>query len=520
MKQLLLCVTAVAALSACAEHPLAGPAAELADTPALQAALSDGANGGTDGFYFLPPLIRASPYTGTFDPTLAPEVRLCALPGCAPDLVRLDAGTSPAVTVDVEKEQYGVTVQTKSLGLDPAVHYRVAVWLAGAILGYLDLDVVTDAQASKTPEPGYVGFVAGRPLVVNFRIETTGAPRVPASIIVLPATASLVVGGTEQFTATVLAADALPVACPSSIAWSSSNTAVATVNATGEALAVAAGSATITAACGAVTGSAAVTVMAPAPAGGQIAFQRTDSGNTDLYLINADGTGLERLTTNLGEDSEPGWSPNGNSIAFRSSRNSQAWWSIYILNVETRTVSIALSSDANGMTPAISPDAKYIVYSDQVGSSGRQIWMRNLTAGTNYELTSGTASAWEPDWSPDGGKILFVREDDIWQIERVGGVVTRITNTTASEGRPRWSPDGSKILFSRGSDIYMANPDGTEAVRVITGGWAPSWSPDGMHVAFVRSNNIFVHHFTTNTERQLTFDGSMNREPAWRPAPR
>ena len=111
------------------------------------------------------------------------------------------------------------------------------------------------------------------------------------------------------------------------------------------------------------------------PDGRRIAFARPRgrtgpgpccySARSDIYVMNADGSGTRKLTHNARQNAEPAWSPDGRKIAFRSTRNGNR--DIYVMN-------------ANG--------------------SGK----RNLTRN----------AAWDsrPSWSPDGRKIAFVSNRD------------------------------------------------------------------------------------------------------------
>ena len=66
------------------------------------------------------------------------------------------------------------------------------------------------------------------------------------------------------------------------------------------------------------------------PDGQKIAFSRNVDGNVDIYIINVDGTGLQRLTTAPGNDSVPAWTPDGRQIVFRTTRS--GLWQIYLMN--------------------------------------------------------------------------------------------------------------------------------------------------------------------------------------------
>jgi Tol biopolymer transport system component len=68
------------------------------------------------------------------------------------------------------------------------------------------------------------------------------------------------------------------------------------------------------------------------PDGQRIAFASDRDGDWDVYIMNADGSGLRRMTANPSTDAQPVWLPDGQHIAFRSDRGGV--WSIYIMGVD------------------------------------------------------------------------------------------------------------------------------------------------------------------------------------------
>ncbi len=71
---------------------------------------------------------------------------------------------------------------------------------------------------------------------------------------------------------------------------------------------------------------------APAGRGSRVAFMSSRDGNWEVYAINADGSGLKRLTNNAARDGLPTWSPDGKSIAFVSDRSGA--WAIWVMNAD------------------------------------------------------------------------------------------------------------------------------------------------------------------------------------------
>src|SRR3984893_16616738 len=103
----------------------------------------------------------------------------------------------------------------------------------------------------------------------------------------------------------------------------------------------------------------------------------------------------------------------------------------------------------------------------------------------------------QPEWSPDGSKIVFTSNRDglfnteIYVMNANGSGVTRLTFNPAIDDSPDWSPDGMKIVFASNRtglldfEIWVENANGANPVRLTNGPRAsvrPSWSPDGAQI--------------------------------------
>jgi eukaryotic-like serine/threonine-protein kinase len=183
------------------------------------------------------------------------------------------------------------------------------------------------------------------------------------------------------------------------------------------------------------------------PDGKRIAFQ--SFATPDIFVINADGTGLTNLTNHPAKDGHPDWSPDGRRIAFTSNRDGND--EIYVMNTD-------------GTKPV------------------------RLT----FNARSDTSPRWNlsPDWSPDGTKIAFASDRDgdqeIYVMNADGTNPVRLTFNPGEDGAPSWSPDGKMIAFHRRVlghlQIFVMNADGSNITRltelspVAFNGW-PSWGP-------------------------------------------
>jgi dipeptidyl aminopeptidase/acylaminoacyl peptidase len=85
------------------------------------------------------------------------------------------------------------------------------------------------------------------------------------------------------------------------------------------------------------------------PDGTKLAFDstRAEAGNTDIYVMNADGTGITRLTTDIAPDTHPVWSPDGNWIAFVSGRASKISPQIFVMRADGSDVRQLTTGDGN-----------------------------------------------------------------------------------------------------------------------------------------------------------------------------
>jgi Tol biopolymer transport system component len=241
------------------------------------------------------------------------------------------------------------------------------------------------------------------------------------------------------------------------------------------------------------------------PAGGIVSWSEPDVKLPDdsLYVVNPDGSGLRSLQVN-GES--PRWSPDGRRILY--SRVLDGAWDIdYTLHVINADGSGVRSLGQKGAGASWSPDGTRIAISGVVQESGG--YPIHVMNADGSRVTNLGVSGYPPVWSPDGRRIAFSR-DSMLQGVRVGQNVyvmnadgSGVTNLTARyhdaadpwpdmNRDPDWSPDGSKIVYIRSEDdliqdyfIHVMNADGSGAVRIPVPAGAPrldavahpSWGP-------------------------------------------
>jgi TolB protein len=243
--------------------------------------------------------------------------------------------------------------------------------------------------------------------------------------------------------------------------------------------------------------------------GGVIAFVSRRDGNFAIYVMNADGSDQRRLTYNDAGDWAPAWSPDGTQLAFSSERDGNM--EIHVMDLSDGIGARATEQDppdqqrltyreADDWDPDWSPDGTRIVFHSEGGDGGFDIWLMNTDGSDTRRLTNTAYDEIHLAWSPDGNRFAFEStRDGNYQIyvmaadTRAPGSLDqqRLTSHVAGNRFPDWSPDGSQIAFTSKRDgnyeIYVMNADGSNPQRLTFNDaedWDPAWSPDGTQIAF------------------------------------
>lgn len=297
---------------------------------------------------------------------------------------------------------------------------------------------------------------------------------------------------------------------------------------------------------------------------GAVVFASNRHGDSDLYAVSMDGTGLTRLTNEPTDESRPLPSPDGRHILFAgdegpqvmeadgSSRRAihdcsfspEAWSSDSrhivcsgyeegIIVVDTADGTFTQLSDS-GSTPTWSPDGATIAYVDEY-----KLYVVPATGGARRRLGIRKLEEFAaPAWSPDSQRLAYVsadneNRDSLWTIRSDGSGGRRVAQKV-SENTPSWSPDGSRIAFMKElahytSAVYVVGSDGSgshEVSKSLAGEYVsdPSWSADG-HVLYARTrfrsadeSDIYAVSPTGRGGRALTHPfptGGSNVTPTW-----
>jgi Tol biopolymer transport system component len=238
----------------------------------------------------------------------------------------------------------------------------------------------------------------------------------------------------------------------------------------------------------------------------------------DIYRVRPDGTQLERLTDDPAFDDQAAMSPDGNLIAFVSSRSGQA--DVWLMDVRTRAVRNLSRHPGGDYRPAWSPDGRWIAFtSDREHEDARdpaagtfarlqltQIYRMRPDGSDVQRLTQSTSSVGGASWSPDGDALAFFEanspdwmvlsrpfdrrsaQSQIVSIDVATRIRTERTSGPGAKLTPQWRADGRIAYFNfdaagtSGGIRFTDNSVGPDGQLV-----GAHWSADGKRMVFQRT---------------------------------
>jgi len=286
---------------------------------------------------------------------------------------------------------------------------------------------------------------------------------------------------------------------------------------------------------------------------GRIAFSsfRTDPAGRvgDIFTINNDGTDLRQLTTNPEDDAQSDWAPDGRDIAYRIRKPGQT------SNFEVSRMTAAgagitrLTFTPDGQAssqPTWWPDRSRLLFR-RSGPGVSSMWTMGTLGENPTLLADPPHHQFYPTISPDASTLLFATvksptgdtDRAIETMPAAGGEVKTLFDFPgAFDSAPAWSPDGTKIAFESNLDVFGVNPthdmeiwvmnaDGSSPVMLTDNTLhdeGPAWSPDGTMLAYSSgADNLHLDINVMTADgvhlRTLTDYAGRDESPDWQPIP-
>jgi TolB protein len=149
------------------------------------------------------------------------------------------------------------------------------------------------------------------------------------------------------------------------------------------------------------------------PDGTRIVYRSDQTGNREIWVMNADGSGQHQITDNPAVDTYPAWSPDGTTIAFTSNRDGQRGRqaAIYLMNTDGSNVRRVTWLQSLAGVATFSPDGRKLTWIDSDcfngGCGPSHVYVGNLDGTGVQRLTQGNTNDYGPVFSPDGTKVAY-----------------------------------------------------------------------------------------------------------------
>lgn len=271
---------------------------------------------------------------------------------------------------------------------------------------------------------------------------------------------------------------------------------------------------------------------------GKIAFASDQDGDSEIYVMNSDGSNIQQLTFNTTDDNEPVWSPDGSHILFNSTRNGDI--EVYVMNADGANPT-SLTPGLRGFNARWSPDGTRIAFTAPTDVRGQNVYVMNADGSDKINLTNDmTFINTAPFWSRDGHQIFFLSDRNYPIGSALGPAVVDLYLMNADGSNPirlfcvgisvtaiNLSPDGTHVVFglwTLGPAIIVRDLTTSHEDMLMngidTGGAYPAWSPDGKRIVFV-SDGPSIVTMDANGANQTTLlmlDSSKSLDnPDWQP---
>ncbi|MGZ5134563.1 MAG: hypothetical protein ACXWV6_15890 [Chitinophagaceae bacterium] len=253
------------------------------------------------------------------------------------------------------------------------------------------------------------------------------------------------------------------------------------------------------------------------PDGKKICFQSNRTGDWEIFVMNADGSGLQQLTHTPGFDGGPVWSPDGKRIVFPSERDEDP--EVYTMDADGSNQKRLTNSPGDDSHPHWFADGSRIIFNSARtapdlkapwGNQWHEIFSMRTDGSDVKQITSFHTVCTYPSVSPDGKKIAFRRvvdgpafnwdlslnsnnrNSEVFVMDTDGKNGINLSKSPGFDGWPSWSPDSKRIIFSSNRNgpanmgqLFVVNTDGADLKKFFDFSASlvqPTWSKDGKSI--------------------------------------
>jgi polyisoprenoid-binding protein YceI len=214
------------------------------------------------------------------------------------------------------------------------------------------------------------------------------------------------------------------------------------------------------------------------PDGTELVYSSSDAPAAPRTLwISAAGGGTPVAVPGLRDVTHPDWGPDGRIVfvQWRGEGDSDLW----VVDADGGNARVLVETPGIDTDPRWSPDGRELVFTTVTEKGNQDVVVVDADGRGAEPLAGGPGYEYAPSFAPDGRHVVFVRDGSIVRVARDGGRVRRLTRGTA-DTNPAVSPDGRRLALLRDGSLFVARADGSSPRCVTTGtsvGGGPRWRP-------------------------------------------
>jgi hypothetical protein len=199
--------------------------------------------------------------------------------------------------------------------------------------------------------------------------------------------------------------------------------------------------------------------------GSRLVFAGARNHRDGLYLLDTRTGRLERRELpGFQGAAQPAFSPDGRQVVFSGMKDS--FTDIYLYELETGRVEQLTADPEDDQTPSFTPDGRGVVYSSETADGpggqtrGRRLYRVDLAGRGLVRLEESGGEARDPVVSPDGRRVLFVRDDgrssEVCELDLASGRAVQLTSSIGGAFTPSYAPDGAVAFAAlRGGSVHI-----------------------------------------------------------------
>ena len=254
-------------------------------------------------------------------------------------------------------------------------------------------------------------------------------------------------------------------------------------------------------------------------ANSKIAFVATRTGHKEIYVADADGSGVHQLTSDANISVSPKLSPDGSKLVYTGYKSGYA--DVYEIDLGNGSRNRIIKFPGTNSGAIYSPDGRSLAVT--LSKDGNpELYVTSAGGGSPRRLTRTPGVESSPTWSPDGNEIIYSCDDrgapQLYRISSGGGSGRPINTGHGYNTEPNWSPDGKTVAFTvrEGGSFSVCVLDlAGGGCRTVASGEGPAWGPDSRHLIYSSGAAVILLDAQTGQKTTLVSGLGKISEPSW-----